>query len=110
MTQMRVRHLVEKKPRPAKCGAMFSFALREAGAAHVSVGVKNGPDSPETPFPVHPEQRTSSDRPGMRVVLTVCRSLPVYPDKLTISKPVGTSQKCQTATLRRQLAMKEAAN
>jgi len=25
MTQMRVRHLVEKKPRPAKCGAMVWF-------------------------------------------------------------------------------------
>jgi hypothetical protein len=30
-----------------------------------------------------------------RVVLTVRRSLPVYPDKQTSSKPVGTSQKCQ---------------
>jgi hypothetical protein len=27
--------------------------------------VKNGPDSPKTPFLVYPEQRTSSDRPGM---------------------------------------------
>jgi hypothetical protein len=27
--------------------------------------VKNRPDDPETPFPVYPEQRTSSDRLGM---------------------------------------------
>lgn len=30
-----------------------------------------------------------------RVILTVCRSLPVFPNKRTISEPVGMSQKCQ---------------
>jgi len=33
----------------------------------MSEWVNNGPDGPETPFPVFPEQRTSSDRPGMSV-------------------------------------------
>src|SRR5216684_9316676 len=32
----------------------------------------------------------------IRVILTVCRPLPVYPDKRTLSRPVGTSQQCQT--------------
>jgi hypothetical protein len=31
----------------------------------------------------------------IRVILTVRRSLPVYPDKRTISEPVGTSHLCQ---------------
>jgi len=31
----------------------------------------------------------------IRVVLTVCRSLPVFPDKQTISEPIGMSQRCQ---------------
>src|SRR5664280_301345 len=30
---------------------------------HISTLPKNGPDGPETPLPVYPEQRTSSDRP-----------------------------------------------
>jgi hypothetical protein len=30
----------------------------------------------------------------IRVILTVRRSLPVYPDKQTISEPVGTSHLC----------------
>jgi hypothetical protein len=33
----------------------------------MSEWVNNGPDGPETPLPVFPEQRTSSDRPGMSV-------------------------------------------
>src|SRR6266404_2304583 len=34
-------------------------------AANVSDGSKNGPDRPETPFPVYPEERTSSEPVGM---------------------------------------------
>src|SRR6266851_6978746 len=37
----------------------------------------------------------------IRVILTVRRSLPVYPDKQTISEPVGTSHLCQMQTLPR---------
>ena len=33
-------------------------------------------------------------------VLTLCRSLPVYPDQRTSSAPVGTSQRCQGAVIR----------
>src|SRR5258706_14086154 len=33
-------------------------------------------------------------------VLTVGRSLPVYPDKQTFAEPVGTSQRCQKQTSR----------
>jgi hypothetical protein len=36
---------------------------------------------------------------GPRVVPTVRRSLPVYPDKQTFSEPVGMSQRCQSRTL-----------
>src|SRR6266852_5217193 len=38
-----------------------------------------------------------------RVVPTVRRSLPVYPDKQTFSEPVGMSQRCQTRTYAPQL-------
>src|SRR5204863_8092161 len=34
----------------------------------------------------------------MRVVLTVCRSLPVFHDKQTFSEPDGMSQMCQLLT------------
>jgi hypothetical protein len=37
----------------------------------------------------------------IRVILTVRRSLPVYPDKQTISEPVGTSHLCQFQTFSR---------
>jgi hypothetical protein len=30
----------------------------------------------------------------IRAILTLCRSLPVYPDKQTIQEPVGTSHSC----------------
>ena len=33
-----------------------------------------------------------------RVILTVRKSLPVFPDKRTISGPIGMSQMCQEAT------------
>jgi len=32
--------------------------------ARLPARVKNGPGSPETPLPVYPDQRTSSDRPS----------------------------------------------
>jgi hypothetical protein len=35
----------------------------------------------------------------IRAILTVRRSLPVYPDKQTIPPPAGTSHMCQDATL-----------
>jgi hypothetical protein len=40
------------------------FLQRAAGPY---MWVKNGPDSPETPLPVFPDQLTSSDRPGWSV-------------------------------------------
>ena len=44
-------------------------------------------------------QRTAGPYIGVnRVVPTVRRSLPVYPDKQTFSVPVGMSQKCQNRT------------
>src|SRR2546430_8124853 len=33
-----------------------------------------------------------------RVILTVCRSLPVFPDERTISEPVCMSQRCHVQT------------
>jgi hypothetical protein len=46
------------------------------------------------------ENEQDKARAGMslrviRVILIVRRSLPVYPDKQTISEPVGTSHLCQ---------------
>src|SRR6202162_1075255 len=46
-------------------------------------------------------QRTAGPyRRVIRVILTACRRLPVYPDKQTFSESAGMSQRCQSATSR----------
>ncbi|MFL6824959.1 MAG: hypothetical protein ACJ8E2_00690, partial [Bradyrhizobium sp.] len=46
-----------------------------------------------------PKSRPAKRQPRViRVVLTVCRSLPVFPDKQTFSKSFGISQTCHNQT------------
>jgi hypothetical protein len=40
-------------------------AERTAGSSMSAKAANNGPDDPETTLPLYPDQRTSSDRPGM---------------------------------------------
>jgi len=39
-------------------------AARVSRCNDIRFGVKTGPDGPETPIPVYPRQRTSSDKPS----------------------------------------------
>src|SRR5450631_4152093 len=56
----------------------------------MSEWVNNGPDGPETPFPVFPEQRTSSDRPGMSVSCHCTKSLRSSPLRGSKSRETGS--------------------
>src|ERR1700720_172053 len=56
-----------KSPRQPETDAGEFSPASEPQPRHLAVWplwVKNGPDGPETPLPLCPNQRTSSDRPG----------------------------------------------
>src|SRR4030088_2490407 len=53
------------RPRNRQRVANGTQPALEAGRAPCLSWVKNGPDGPETPFPVCPEERTSSEPVGM---------------------------------------------
>src|ERR1700730_6745128 len=55
-----------------------SYVLPNATAPHLDSTQKNGPDCPEMPFPVYPEQRTSSDRLGMSVSQPTADKLKIF--------------------------------